>query len=244
MFHSPTTSRSDQSYGEFYAYDLITLPSKSSPQAIPSFFSLGETTLDKPATTTIGFLSRDPIGYVGSPFDLYELLNSSPSFSIDPLGEESAVPSTSGLPYFPWGVPGAPRLPTGRVDDPIAWARWLCPNAGRFGCGRCPSPEDRYGDCQSIPIAQGRNCGQFEANCTRECNRQWFSQACQDECNRATRCCNISIIHQLASCLSAHPTGYPAPNHSITEFWSPGCRNSIGGPVPHIPNGPNPQGVF
>ena len=67
MFHSPTTTRSDQSDGEFYAYDFVTLPSKSSPQTVTSFFSLDETTPDTPTTTTIGFLSRDPIGYIDGP---------------------------------------------------------------------------------------------------------------------------------------------------------------------------------
>jgi len=92
MFHSPTTTRSDQSYGEFFAYDLITLPSKSSPQAVPSFFSLGKTTLDSPATTTIGFLTRDPNGYKASPYDLYEYCDGSPVTSLDPYGEWSWNP--------------------------------------------------------------------------------------------------------------------------------------------------------
>ena len=69
MSRSLTTNISDERAREFYAYDLVALSNEGAIPANDSFLSLDVISSNSP-TTTIGFLSRDPIGFVDG-YNLY-----------------------------------------------------------------------------------------------------------------------------------------------------------------------------
>jgi hypothetical protein len=183
------------------------------------------------------FCSRDPIGYEGSPFNLYESLDGNPLIAVDPLGEDSFA--TTDLPYFPWGVPGVPHLPTGPVNDPLAWPRWLCPNACRFG-SRGPSPEDLFGKCFIQRNQQLKACGQNNSNCERQCSKLWFQSKCMDECKRTKTCCEISLDALINECMGgkSSPCGFSPPTVKFGDYFKSKCTRPIGAWIPPVPNGP------
>jgi len=79
--------RIDATYSDDTPTYSIAIVSMSSLSVI--FSEIGEP--QPSTTTTIGFFTRDPIGFRGSPFDLYEFLESSSLQNVDPMGEDTWV---------------------------------------------------------------------------------------------------------------------------------------------------------
>ena len=85
MSRSLTTNISDERAREFYAYDLVALSNEGAIPANDSFLSLDVISSNSP-TTTIGFLSRDPIGFEGGDANLYRYVRGKPLVATDPSG--------------------------------------------------------------------------------------------------------------------------------------------------------------
>jgi len=70
-------------------------------------------------TTTIGFLTRDPIAYTAGSNNIYECVASGPLRAIDPSGLEGWIPGpTVGGTNYPWIPPGT-VLPGHPNSSPI-----------------------------------------------------------------------------------------------------------------------------
>jgi len=69
-----------------YVYDRESPIDAVAIPTMVSFSSLTTTDRDTSTTTTIGLLSRDPIGYEGSQWNLYEYVGGNPLIGLDPSG--------------------------------------------------------------------------------------------------------------------------------------------------------------
>ena len=133
--------------------------------------------MDTSTTTTPGFLTRDPIGYEGSEWNLYQYLNSSPLYKMDP----------SGLKWT-WGA--VPRS-AACFDAAISAHDW-CTARRNFMCGTACLIAGVGGDNPPVKPPKGRcgtilnpgNVGNILA-CTICVAR--YQQACDDGlmCNNA-----------------------------------------------------------
>ena len=100
-----TVTRNDPTY----AYDTPTYSSAivDIPILRQGFAEVGNT--QPSTTTTIGFLTRDPIGYRGSPWNLYEYVGGHPIVLMDPLGEGwwpwTKCPPPKVITYTPIPIP-------------------------------------------------------------------------------------------------------------------------------------------
>ena len=103
-----------------YAYDAptysVAIVSISSLSSI--FSEVGEP--QPSTTTTIGSFTRDPIGYEGSPYDLYEFLSSRALIRTDPEGKNDADDPPVGNPNagpILWPEPISAWPPPGEISD-------------------------------------------------------------------------------------------------------------------------------
>ncbi|RLS74517.1 MAG: hypothetical protein DWH99_00830 [Planctomycetota bacterium] len=83
------------------------------------------------------FLSRDPIGFEGESPSLYQYVQSSPTYYLDPFGLIRKLPPCKQIPKLdPKDPPVMPTYPTGLPDpiDPIRLTFWTRISI-KFGIG-------------------------------------------------------------------------------------------------------------
>jgi len=106
MFHSPTIPWPAPTDARLYVYDWESSTDANSIPTIVSFSDHETTGLDTSTTTTIGFFSRDPIGYVDgyNTYECYFVPN-----DLDQTGLQVAVPRP---------LPAGPFIPRPRIYVP------------------------------------------------------------------------------------------------------------------------------
>jgi len=94
-----------------YIYDWETLIDVVAIPIMVTFSSLTTKDQDTTTTTTIGFFSRDPIGFEGSPYNLFEYVEGNPLRFTDPYGLVGMVePRPRTDPFNPFPKPKVPGL--------------------------------------------------------------------------------------------------------------------------------------
>ena len=129
-----------------------------------------------------GFISRDPIGYKGSPFDLYEFLDSSPLFRMDPSGKNPAIIILVPILIF---AQGCGRKPTPPIPPPTPCTSIFEYEPGYVGAGNVPSPPAPLTSWGDVPGGAGIR----SAGCNR-CNKDAFAGAAEAGCQDCCNACN------------------------------------------------------
>jgi len=172
------------------------------------------------------FVSRDPIGFKGSPWNLYEYSRSAPLLYTDPAG-------------LSWVIASGPG---GRLNDYLfriysgadykTWrSRFV--RGGRFDTGSwtdCYTPlRERYPECVGLAMRSDMRCGQHYLDCKRErdCDSLYLQSrrdACNKECQRQKDCCELSADLALDHCKGISPI-YSLIEEEHTQL---GCKNVLG----------------
>ena len=174
------------------------------------------------------FLTRDPIGFDGGEWSLYEFCGSMPLFKSDPTGlrysNDEKLIILSNLPDFreagqtitspsmiflfldERGEPLGGWPPGIHGGFPMPIERCFR-NVGPYWPGiHYPTPEERYGNkCAGEWRNRDQNCGQHNLNCMKDCDKILWPyigyKACKDKCDKATKCCNLQGDDDLNLCL-------------------------------------------
>ena len=123
--------------------------------------------------TRLESCSRDPIGYEGSPWNLYEYVSGSPTANFDPtglwrpcrwadLGKTGVVVYSEGCTIWCLRVPQVPCPGTNGVPVPLAWP---CGRGTRLSSERCSCAlacRDAWGN---IRPCYTRCSGKITGNC-------------------------------------------------------------------------------
>jgi len=180
-----------------YAYDTPTHSVAIAPMSILTvvFSEVGD---PQPSmTTTIGSFTRNPIGFVGSPWDLYEFIDALPLQKFDPLGlagrcsrrgdvnpcegetRESYVLSTCGpecvLAAISPGYWNMPSIATGCQSQGQSCADSVIPNIGN------PPENQAIRHCVASACLRcnfGASCGRCAANAREQFQRMCEGQTC------------------------------------------------------------------
>jgi RHS repeat-associated protein len=96
------------------------------------------------------YLSRDPMGFEGSAWNLYEYANSSPCIFIDPDGykfingppcsaclQQWTACEVANLKNYGWCISGGPGADVLGTIGCELFCRWLCTVTGPYGCLTC-----------------------------------------------------------------------------------------------------------
>jgi len=175
--------------------------------------------------------TRDPIGFDGSEWGLYEYCGAKPLDWFDPTGlkynDDDKILILSHLPDFREGGLTITSLSLfaksqgyqGVRDEPMGG--WPPGSQSGFpmpiercfsrlgpGWGSTPTltPEERYGNlCAGEFNNRMQNCGQHNLNCMSDCDKIWWPyrgyKASKDNCDRAHKCCGIQGDYDLEWCL-------------------------------------------
>lgn len=120
----PMINEIDSSAPRLQSYAGAAPSDSPSIHAIISTLNFDEQDVSVDTTTTkpIGFCSRDPIGYEGSEWNLYEYVSSNPLNLVDPFGELEAVTTTTTIIVFNPANPVSACLETALVSFSFGYA--------------------------------------------------------------------------------------------------------------------------
>ncbi len=193
--------------------------------------------------------TRDPIGYEGSEWFLYEYTESKPLHYVDPFGQMGLNPLPFSQLYQRNGGPLSEWPPGKHASFPMPIDRCF---SGLFPTSSGPNTwEEVYGkECAPVYHGNAYKCGQHYLNCMKICDKigwPYFTYAgCKKNCERAERCCTISVNKLISDCLAnatekgADPSRPEDPNiHKNLK-----CKNTYGDPIPPISNGPFDRNLF
>ena len=192
-----------------YAYDALTYSfAIVDVQSLSVVFS--EAADPQPfTTTTIGFFTRDPIGFEGSEWGLYEFLSGKAVFSVDPSGnsvcdgyDDFDDPFPCYKQSFCWmRFPGLPYLPWPEEDKYPSLAKKCCQAFERlYGGGNGYFP-------LMLPAVQ----------CVADCLIT-HEENCQKPvgCDDRQRCRSLAHVDCYAKCKFVPYLGMPWDCRAIT----------------------------